>query len=804
MSTIPFRVASALALALFIVCPPSALAQPAPQTATTAAADTRLPVRRVVLYKSGVGYFEHVGRVQGDQTVAISLTSGQLDDVLKSLTTVDLGDGRVTGITFNSSAPLEQRLRTLNLPLGPTTTKWELLQALRGSRVEVTGGGATTLGRVLSLEQRQHVTGERATTVDELTIVTDGGAVRTFELRPGVSVRLVDGEMRGELTQYLDLLASTRAQDVRRLSLSTTGTGARDLFVSYISEVPVWKTTYRLVIPTDPSRKPFLQGWAIVDNTLGEDWTGVQLSLVAGAPQSFVQQLSQPLYTRRAVIPLPRTAVFTPQTHGATMTTGSATVSGQVVDMVGGPIPGAMVAAVSGSREVATAVTDGDGRFSIGGLPAGPVTLRAELAGFRTSEQQVSLAAGARTHVTLALEIGGVAETVERVAEPAADAEMVDAPARFKTRRESNAVPGGRIGGVVGGLPSAPPAPAPAEVDVRMRQTEVAASAADLGDLFEYKLSQPVTVLRNQSALVPIAQAEVAVERVSLWNASNPGGRPLRALWLTNDTGLTLDGGSLTLVEGGAFAGEGLVESIKPGEKRFISYAVDLAGRVTTSNEGGARRVSRVRIANGILTQYFEERGTTVYTVRNEDAEARTFILEHPVRDGWQFRKDSTTPVESTDALHRFRVTAASNATATLRVEEVRPIESRVQLSTLTSDQVTLILRGRNLAPDTEPRLRAVIAQAQEVNRLQSEARARQDEIERVTADQARIRENLSALKTSREERALVARYTAQLTAQEDRLDVLRREVESLEAQHEAARTELARLVSAISLDVEM
>src|SRR5690606_18614976 len=143
--------------------------------------------------------------------------------------------------------------------------------------------------------------------------------------------------------------------------------------------------------------------------------------------------------------------------------------------------------------------------------------------------------------------------------------------------------PGGGLAGIVSAAPAPPPAAAPAEVEARLRESQITASAADMGDLFEYRLTQPVTILRNQSALVPIVQADITVDRVSLWNPSTPGGRPLRALWLTNDTGLTLDGGSLTLVENGAFAGEGLLEPIKPGETRFVSYAADLAGRVTAS-----------------------------------------------------------------------------------------------------------------------------------------------------------------------------------------------------------------------------
>src|SRR4029077_5408593 len=117
--------------------------------------------------------------------------------------------------------------------------------------------------------------------------------------------------------KYLSLVASTRDQDVRRMAISTAGDGDRDLLVSYISEVPIWKCTYRIVVPKEG--KPLLECWAIVDNTVGEDWRNVELSLVAGAPQSFVQELSQPYYTRRPVVALPQNAMITPQTHEATM-----------------------------------------------------------------------------------------------------------------------------------------------------------------------------------------------------------------------------------------------------------------------------------------------------------------------------------------------------------------------------------------------------------------------------------------------------------------------------------------------------
>jgi hypothetical protein len=128
-------------------------------------------------------------------------------------------------------------------------------------------------------------------------------------------------------------------QDVRRLQMAARGTGERELFVSYVSEVPVWKTTYRLVIPTEAARKPFLQGWAVVDNTLGEDWTDVQLSLVAGAPQSFIQPLSKPIYTERPTVEIQTGTVVAPEIHGGAMSSGPSQIRGRVADAQGGTCP---------------------------------------------------------------------------------------------------------------------------------------------------------------------------------------------------------------------------------------------------------------------------------------------------------------------------------------------------------------------------------------------------------------------------------------------------------------------------------
>src|SRR5467141_2266059 len=257
----------------------------------------KLPVRRVVLYKNGVGYFEHLGRVRGSQDVHVDFTSAQLNDVLKSLTVLDLSGGNISGVDYNSEAPLARRLATLRLALGENPTIADSLGALRGARLEVrSGSGTAVTGKLLSVEQKSRVKDNGTTEWTEISLVSDGGEVRTVEVTPSTSVRIAEKDLQVEVGRYLGLIASSRDQDVRRMTISTTGVGERNLYVGYISEVPIWKTTYRIVLPSKADKKPLLQGWAIVDNTVAEDWGGVELSLVAGAPHSFIQQLSEPFY----------------------------------------------------------------------------------------------------------------------------------------------------------------------------------------------------------------------------------------------------------------------------------------------------------------------------------------------------------------------------------------------------------------------------------------------------------------------------------------------------------------------------
>ena len=779
-----FFVSAALLLA-------AAAATPLAQQAADPEAN-QLPVRRVVLYKSGVGYFEHQGSVTGSSNVAIQFTSGQLNDVLKSLTALDLDDGQISSIGYNSVAPLDQRLGALRLPLGTQPDLLQFYNALRGARVEIQAGTEAISGRLLGVE-RKPARNNTSEPTDVLTVISNEGTVRSITLQPNVRVRIAERDLRDDIGRYLAVVASGRDQDVRRMTLAATGNGTRRLVVSYISEVPIWKSTYRLVLPS-----AVLQGWAVVDNTVGADWTNVELSLVAGAPQSFIQQVSRPYYARRPEVALPAAVVLTPQTHQATLQAGRGTIRVALRDASGAALPGvsAAVADLNG-QTVTQAITNGAGTADIN-LAPGTYRLTMTLEGFTGQTRTVTVNSGATVQVQGVMSVGARTETVTVVGEnPAVD---------VQNARQS-IVAGGRGGGAAGGSFSADRAqtalsqPTFAEVQNARLAAAPAANAQELGDLFEYRMTQPVTIRTNQSALVPILNARVNAERVSIWNRAPGSGRPLRAVWLTNTSALTLDGGTLSVIDANTFAGEGLVEPLKPSERRLVSYGSDLGVLVDARTDESSGRYTRVIARDGVVTAEEETRQRWIYRIRNEDSTPRTIVVEHPVRPGWTLGTDPA-PAEMTAGTARYKVQVAARGEATLHLTERRMGETRYGINDV-DDRVLMVFAQRGVqVEEIRGLLRPLMELRAEIATLSSELQRLAGVAATIDNDQSRMRENIKALGSSRQERQLVERYTRELGEQEDRLRQLRTEMTTVAANRDVKQTELALAMRALQFEV--
>jgi hypothetical protein len=751
----------------------SSLAASAPSTAQTAkptpsltprraAAEeagpaTSLPVTRVALYKNGVGFFEHSGRVTGSQSVTIDFTTAQLNDVLQSLTAIDLGGGRIAGAGYNSTTPLEQQLKALPLALGLDPTAVDFYNAIRGARVEVHSGTASLTGRLLNIEVVETPEGDNRPATEKrlITVIGETGEVRTLELTPATSVRLLDSDLHADVTRYLQLLASTRNQSLRHLTLQdnapATGNGARELHVSYISEVPIWKSTYRILF-TDhkaaagatgpaPVQTATLQGWSVVDNTTGSDWNNVQLSLIAGAPQSFLQPISQPIYSRRPEIPIAQEAQLTPQTHES-------------------------------GDDVQNRIRVGNGAGS----------------GLRTNSGNG----------------GGVLGGQLR------NREMVLAAPKNGNGAGVGDGSGGTYGGAgqtnlnenyLEGIGAAPPPAAYQQLAADSFKSNSATTAA-FDDYFAYNITDPITIRKNESALVPILQTKIDAERVTLWSPREP--TPLRALWITNTSALTLDRGSFTIVEDGNFGGEGLLDPIHPAEKRLLSYAVDQAVRVTTESQKSSSRVTSITASKGVLILHNTAVTEITYVVHNAAPEARTVVIEHPIHQGYTLDADSARstdpkPSETTSTLDRFRVAAAPGETVRLHVGERMPTTNRYQLTNSNDGQLTVILNETDHNPAIEAALQPILAARRRVADTQEAVDKVNARLNGLRSDEERQRANVTALasadKSSRE------RFVHDLNATEDQIAATQKELTAAQGTLQAAKDDLANKIETLQID---
>ncbi len=701
-----------------------------------------LPVRKVVLYKNGVGYFEHAGRVSGNQRVAIDFTSPQLNDVLQSLTVLDEGGGRIAGVNYNSTTPLAEQLKSLSLGMSDDPTSTELFQALRGQRVEVLGGpGGAITGRLMAIDTRtEKVPGsDTDTTVDKfyLTLIATSGAVRVIELTPVLSVRPLDAGLQGQLDRYLELLSTTHSTGLRHLTLDALGQGQRELRVSYISEVPVWKSTYRIVFPRVANGSAIVQGWAVVDNTVGADWDNVQLSLVAGAPQSFIQPLSQPLYTRRPEIPIATGVETTPQTHEAADMEQPVPVPRPGLVMPNAPMPPTGL----GGRSYAA-------KRKIMGSVAGA---NYGVAGMESSNEPLPTAMNA--------------------------ADMAGSPGAVGS--------GASIGssGFGSGV---------SRVSDAIQEGDVSTNAFD--DFFEYSLTQPVTIHKNESAMVPILQQELPAEHVTLW--SEKESTPLRAVWLENKSKLTLDSGSFSIFESGEFAGEGLLDPIHPGEKRLLSYAADQAVRMKVTARDNQRTLHHVQIREGSVVETYMNVASVTYSATNSGDEQRAVLIEHPRGNSdWSLEGDLKA-AETTPSLYRFLLPVAAHSTAKLEVREHGPVSTQVALNA-NYNQTVYLLDLVKRAPDALDKLKPVIdtqAAVADLDRRMAEAKKSEDA---ATADEARDRENLTALKGN----DAAKRFVDELNRAEDQLQTTQKQMADLEQQKEAAVKKLNELIAGLSFD---
>jgi hypothetical protein len=257
-----------------------------------------VPITKVMLFSSGVGYFEHAGTVHGNSSTELRFKTTQINDILKSIMLQDQDGGRVGTITYPSQDPLSKTLKSFQVDIASNPTLADLLNQLRGARVSVQTGGERLAGTVMGVEMRSKPAAVGQPVATPVLNLLSGATIRSVELQSISNLSLDDPQLEEELTKALAALVQARDQDKKPVTIAFTGTGDRRVRIGYVVETPVWKTSYRLILEPK-SNTARIQGWAIVENQTENDWNNVSLSLVSGRPISFTMDLYQPLYAKR-------------------------------------------------------------------------------------------------------------------------------------------------------------------------------------------------------------------------------------------------------------------------------------------------------------------------------------------------------------------------------------------------------------------------------------------------------------------------------------------------------------------------
>ncbi|HYW85885.1 MAG TPA: hypothetical protein VFB30_21725, partial [Spirochaetia bacterium] len=633
-------------------------------SAQAAEKDVTVPLSSLVLFTSGVGYFQHDGTVEGNARMELTFSSDQINDLLKSLVLRDLDGGSISSVTYSSRDPITRTLKSFSIDLTSNPTLSGLLTQTRGESVEVSLTGGNKLdGSIIGVETRQIQSGPKGdVTGDFLTLNTQTG-ITSLALSDVQGIRFLRKDVQDDLAQALQVLSSSHGIEKKKVVLHFTGTGTRRVRIGYILESPVWKTSYRLVLADKGPH--LLQGWAMVENTSDTDWRSVALTLVSGRPITFIMDLYQPLYLQRPVVQLELYQSLRPRTNEMSMEEKQSADEAAMAEEA--PAPQAAPAPSAKSA-------------------AAPRALAA----------------------------GGFAEG-----------------------------PGGAEFAVSQGV-------------------SAAASGAQVGELFQYAIDKPVTLSRQQSAMLPILNQQVTGERYSLYNESTDPKYPLNAVKLKNASSLHLMQGPITVFDAGTYAGDAQITDLAPGAEQLVTYAMDLDTEVNAQQGGTPVTLVSVKISKGVFFYTNRQQKERIYEIKSRGTKNRTVLIEHPFQPEWSLSEPKE-PAERTRDTYRFAVPVAAGKTAKLSVVETRTVAQSVSLTSLSGDQVAFYVASQVVSPAVKTALQKVVALQQKVSDTVSQRTRLETRVNEIASDQARIGSNMDRLSQSSD---LYKTYVKTLTDQ--------------------------------------
>ncbi|MHA1460589.1 MAG: hypothetical protein ACTSO8_03825 [Promethearchaeota archaeon] len=661
---------------------------------------SKLNVKKVIIFKHGVSYYILEGNIKGADTFELEFKIDEMDDVLKSLFVLDTSEkGYISSISYDAALETSQLLKSIMLNIPDRESFSSLITQIKGANITLTiTGGKTISGTIMGIEEFEKMSKDEKIVEKQLILLQDTEVISKIKFTEIKSFEIINEDIKKDLKFFLDTVISGKKKDAKKIVINCESGGndevERIIFVYYIRESPIWKTSYRLIMSKEQAleEKCLLSGWSLIENTTNQDWEDVEVSLMAGMPVSFKYEFYRPIFIKRPVIRPPKVLSVKP------------TEIEEGVEM---------------ERYEDYATSE---------MVAKPSTLRKRA---MMSRKGVPPPAPAG-----AIGYGGMANI------------MTDDALLDKVKAQTNI------------------------------QTK------DLGELFEYKISNLVSIKRKRSALVPILTESIKARRVLLYNKNEYDRNPNACLEITNNTSLTLERGPVTIIYDDNLAGEAIVPFLNKEDTRLLNYAVEQAVIVTHEAKSESLSVHKITIGSGYSYEYYYTNQLTTYKINNKTNEEKELYLDHPKTYGYKFIEKPIDP-EETPNYWRFKITLKPKDAIIFKLKEQQEDYSSNYIRNWSKDdilkRVGFYVKQKFINEKLETQLKEIAEFIQNLNDKKNQREKLLEERDSMSDEQSRLRENISVLGDDNQSITLKERYVKKLNDQETRFEKISVETKKLD-----------------------
>ncbi|MCA9716658.1 MAG: DUF4139 domain-containing protein [Myxococcales bacterium] len=713
-----------------------------------------LGLTRVVLYRNGIGYFERHGEVDGD-VLHLKVRKDQVNDLLKSLTVVDRKTGKAVSVSMPLDASTWANAALASLEPGHGNLA-QVLDALRGAEVTLRADRRRVTGRVVMVEavinepspepasKGRGVSFPMPTTRDHKVTLLSGQTMNVVRLSRVKAVTLREGDLAMHIHRRLDASAGEGMFQQVSVDVRLAGARSHELVVSYVVAAPMWKPTYRVVLPDAGKGAALLQAWAVVDNISGEDWNDVGMSLTSGAPIAFRYDLHTPREVGRADLTESGVA------RQARVALGETTYRDDDDEVMTEGDEEREALALEDSRRVAEEQVMREKKKTSARARPKPSAQPAPPPGVG------SAASGAVTR--------GWADKTDEPEEPMLDLESLRA------------------------------------------STQASARAKQVSGLTQFDLADRVTVPNGTSTMVALVNDTVDAEQTFLFRPGGAGPgfeqNPYRVVRFRNTTPFVLEPGPISIYAGGSFVGEGLSEAVGSDTSATIPFAVEPEIAVTRATRHSGDEMKLTRIVRGVLEVQSFNQTTTAWTVAGKRAGGYTVLVRHP-RAGADYTLRERPPgTEDLVGAYLIPITVPASATeAALEVVEQTPSRTSV---TIWDDRAIRLIELALQVPELDARARQqlepILARRRELGKIDTTINGLKQQQRELDQRAQETRANLEAIKKDPRATALRAKLSKRLEEFTREADELGRKIVELSSQRLEQRIEIEDMIQELDL----